>query len=132
MPTYDYRCEKGHTFEVFHGIKHDSPKTCPQCDAPAKRVPGGGGGLLFKGSGFYVTDYRSDSYKKGAKGAKGESGGSGAGEKPAGSPAEQSPGPSREKPSGSSAEKSQGSSVEKSGGSPGGPSPSGGAGSKGD
>ena len=67
MPTYDYRCENGHTFELFHSIKDDSPKTCPQCNAPAKRVPAGGGGLLFKGSGFYITDYRSDSYKKGAK-----------------------------------------------------------------
>jgi len=67
MPTYDYRCENGHTFEVFHGIKDDSPRRCPQCDAPAKRVPGGGGGLLFKGQGFYITDNRSSSYKEGAK-----------------------------------------------------------------
>jgi len=67
MPTYDYRCENGHTFEVFHGIKDDSPRRCPQCDAPAKRVPGGGGGLLFKGQGFYITDHRTPSYKEGAK-----------------------------------------------------------------
>jgi len=70
MPTYDYRCEKGHVFELFHSIKDDSPRFCPRCDSPAKRVPSGGAGLLFKGSGFYITDYRSDSYKKAAKGEK--------------------------------------------------------------
>lgn len=75
MPTYDYRCTNGHTFEVFHSIKDDSPRNCPECDAPAKRVPSGGAGLLFKGSGFYITDYRSDSYKKGAKSDTSGSGG---------------------------------------------------------
>jgi len=70
MPTYDYRCEKNHTFEVFHGIKDDSPRTCPRCGAAAKRVPAGGGGFLFKGSGFYITDYRSKNYKERAKADK--------------------------------------------------------------
>lgn len=67
MPTYDYRCDNEHVFEVFHAITDDSPRACPQCGGPAKRVPGGGGGLLFRGSGFYITDYRSASYKEGAK-----------------------------------------------------------------
>lgn len=67
MPTYDYRCDNDHVFEVFHSMTDDSPRTCPECGAAAKRVPGGGAGLLFRGSGFYSTDYRSPSYKEGAK-----------------------------------------------------------------
>jgi putative FmdB family regulatory protein len=71
MPTYVYRCSKGHTFELFHAISDDSPKKCPTCRSGAKRVPAGGSGVLFKGSGFYQTDYRSSSYKEGAKKEKG-------------------------------------------------------------
>jgi len=71
MPTYDYRCDNGHVFEVFHGIKDDSPRHCPECGAAASRVPGGGSGLLFRGSGFYITDYRSASYKEKAKSESG-------------------------------------------------------------
>jgi putative FmdB family regulatory protein len=67
MPTYDYRCLNDHVFEVFHGMSDETPRFCPECGAAAKRVPGGGAGLLFKGSGFYITDYRSSSYKEGAK-----------------------------------------------------------------
>lgn len=63
MPTYDYRCEQEHAFELFHSISDETPKTCPECGAAARRVPAGGGGLLFKGSGFYITDYRSKDYK---------------------------------------------------------------------
>ena len=74
MPTYDYRCEKGHVFELFHSMKDEEPKHCPKCGTLAKRVPGGGSGFLFKGSGFYITDYRSKSYKEGAKGDKGDKG----------------------------------------------------------
>lgn len=74
MPTYDYRCAKGHRFELFHSIRDESVKRCPKCGARAKRVPAGGAGLLFKGSGFYITDYRSRSYKEKAKQEK--SGGS--------------------------------------------------------
>jgi len=87
MPTYDYRCAKGHRFELFHGIKDETPKSCPRCGSPARRVPGGGAGLLFKGSGFYITDYRSQQYKERARSEKpgGESGGGkGAGGKPSG------------------------------------------------
>lgn len=71
MPTYDYRCTNGHVFEVFHGIKDDTPRTCPECGAAATRVPGGGAGLLFRGSGFYITDYRSSSYREKAKSESG-------------------------------------------------------------
>ncbi len=68
MPTYDYRCRKcGHRFELFHSIKDDSPKRCPRCRGRAERVPAGGAGLLFKGSGFYITDYRSKSYREKAR-----------------------------------------------------------------
>lgn len=68
MPTYDYRCRKcGHRFELFHSIKDETPKRCPRCKGRAVRVPAGGAGLLFKGSGFYITDYRSKSYKEKAR-----------------------------------------------------------------
>ena len=68
MPTYDYRCRKcGHQFELFHSIKDETPKRCPKCKGRAQRVPSSGAGLLFKGSGFYITDYRSSSYKEKAK-----------------------------------------------------------------
>ena len=79
MPTYDYRCSKcGHRFELFHSITDDAPKRCPKCKSKSVRVPAGGAGLLFKGSGFYITDYRSKSYKEKAKADKtspGKSGG---------------------------------------------------------
>ena len=85
MPTYQYRCRKcGHEFEEFHGIKDTKPRRCPKCRARADRVPAGGAGLLFKGSGFYITDYRSSSYKDGAKkeagGAKSSEGGAKSGD----------------------------------------------------
>lgn len=68
MPTYRYRCRKcGHEFEEFHGIKDTKPRKCPKCRSRADKVPAGGAGLLFKGSGFYITDYRSSSYKEKAK-----------------------------------------------------------------
>jgi putative FmdB family regulatory protein len=59
MPTYDYGCrECGHQFELFEGIRNDGPKRCPACGRKvARRLIGKGAGLIFKGSGFYVTDY---------------------------------------------------------------------------
>ena len=92
MPTYDYRCEKDHVFELFHSIKDESPKACPKCGAPSKRVPGGGGGLLFKGSGFYITDYRSKQYKESAKADKSAGGSSGGSSPGGGSPGGSTPG----------------------------------------
>jgi putative FmdB family regulatory protein len=68
MPTYDYRCRKcGHQFELFHSMSDDTPRRCPKCRGRAVKVPSGGAGLLFKGSGFYITDYRSAGYQKDAK-----------------------------------------------------------------
>ncbi len=68
MPTYEYECRKcGHTFEKFQRISEPPAKRCPLCRSAVRRVLGGGAGLLFKGSGFYITDYRSDGYKKSAK-----------------------------------------------------------------
>ncbi|MBL8987080.1 MAG: zinc ribbon domain-containing protein [Gemmatimonadetes bacterium] len=60
MPTYEYQCAKGHSFEAFQRIS-DKPKAkCPTCGAKATRVISGGAGLIFKGSGFYITDYGKD------------------------------------------------------------------------
>ena len=68
MPTYDYECKKcHHTWEAFQSIKAAPIKKCPECGKQqARRVIGPGAGIIFKGSGFYITDYRSDSYKKAA------------------------------------------------------------------
>ncbi|MDR3634826.1 MAG: zinc ribbon domain-containing protein [Isosphaeraceae bacterium] len=68
MPTYDYICDScQHEFEAFESIKADPQKQCPQCHAESlRRKIGPGAAILFKGSGFYQTDYRSDSYKKAA------------------------------------------------------------------
>jgi len=68
MPTYDYVCDAcDHKFEHFQGINDPVLKKCPQCKKQKlRRLFGTGGALMFKGSGFYITDYRSDSYKQGA------------------------------------------------------------------
>ena len=84
MPTYDYICDAcGHEFEAFESIKADPQTVCPSCQAEKlRRKIGPGAAVLFKGSGFYQTDYRSESYKAGAKkdqsssGSTGSSGGS--------------------------------------------------------
>lgn len=69
MPTYAYRCEAcQHEFEQFQSITARPIKVCPQCSKPQlKRLVGVGAAVLFKGSGFYQTDYRSQAYKKGAE-----------------------------------------------------------------
>ena len=60
MPTYEYICSAGHAFEAFQKIS-ERPKTkCPKCGKPATRKISGGAGLVFKGSGFYITDYGKD------------------------------------------------------------------------
>jgi putative FmdB family regulatory protein len=68
MPTYDYECDAcGHTFELFQSITAPVKKKCPECGKPKLRLLfGTGAAVVFKGSGFYQTDYRSESYKKGA------------------------------------------------------------------
>jgi len=66
MPTYDYECAIcGHNFEVFQSMSAEPLSDCPECGGGVKRLIGTGAGILFKGSGFYQTDYRSSSYKKG-------------------------------------------------------------------
>jgi len=69
MPTYDYECEKcGHRFEEFQNITAARLKKCPVCRKNAlKRLIGAGAGVIFKGSGFYATDYRSKDYRDRAK-----------------------------------------------------------------
>lgn len=72
MPTYDYSCDAcKHEFEVFESITAEPQKKCPKCKKnKLRRLFGAGGGLIFKGSGFYQTDYRPDSYKKAAEADK--------------------------------------------------------------
>lgn len=67
MPTYEYRCPQGHTFDVFQRMSDEPVAQCPECGEDAERLLSAGAGLLFKGDGFYITDYRSDSYKKAAQ-----------------------------------------------------------------
>ncbi|MBD3403773.1 zinc ribbon domain-containing protein [candidate division GN15 bacterium] len=65
MPTYPYRCKAcGHEFEEFQAITDEPIAACPKCGGETHRIIVGGVGLIFKGSGFYITDYRGDSYKK--------------------------------------------------------------------
>lgn len=72
MPTYEYVCKAcEHEWEEFQSIKAEPSKKCPECGKKkAQRMISSGGGIIFKGSGFYQTDYRSDSYKKGASADK--------------------------------------------------------------
>jgi len=87
MPTYDYECSScGHKFELFQPITARPRKTCPSCGRrTAKRLIGAGAGIIFRGPGFYETDYRSEGYKKAAKAEAGSaSGDSKSGEKKAG------------------------------------------------
>ena len=72
MPTYDYECSAcGYTLEIFQGINDPVKKKCPECGKlKLQRQFGTGAAIVFKGSGFYQTDYRSDGYKKAAKADK--------------------------------------------------------------
>lgn len=85
MPTYEYVCRAcEHEFEEFQSMSAKPLKKCPECGKQQlERLIGTGAGVIFKGGGFYETDYRSDSYKKGAeadkKSSSGDSSGSGAG-----------------------------------------------------
>jgi len=69
MPTYEYVCDScGHEFEQFQAITAKPLRVCPRCGKKtAKRLIGVGAGVIFRGSGFYETDYRSESYKKAAE-----------------------------------------------------------------
>src|SRR5437763_12485726 len=90
MPTYEYACSAcGHHFEEFQSIKAKPTTLCPECGKrKVRRLISAGAGLIFKGSGFYITDYRSESYKAGAKG---EGGGEGGEKKPETKPADSKP-----------------------------------------
>lgn len=70
MPTYEYRCPKGHDFELFQRMSDEPRAACPECGEIAERLLSGGAGLIFKGEGFYITDYRSEEYKKAASSDK--------------------------------------------------------------
>jgi putative FmdB family regulatory protein len=82
VPTYDYECDAcGHKLEIFQGINDPVKRKCPECGKlKLRRLFGGGAAIVFKGSGFYQTDYRSEGYKKAAaadqkktEGGKGDS-----------------------------------------------------------
>ncbi len=77
MPTYEYACQKcGHEFEQFQSMKDEPLKKCPKCKKTGvKRLVGGGAGLIFKGTGFYITDYKKKTGSK--EGGGGESKSSG-------------------------------------------------------
>ena len=67
MPTYEYKCKEcGHHFEAFHSMSSDPLTECPKCEGLVDRLIGAGAGVLFTGSGFYETDYRSSGYTKDA------------------------------------------------------------------
>ena len=72
MPTYEYRCPEGHTFDKFYRKISEAESTlpCPVCGQTAERLVSGGAGLLFKGSGFYITDYGKDGKKDERSAAK--------------------------------------------------------------
>ena len=71
MPTYNYKCKDcEYIYEAFQSIKEEKHKTCPKCKGSVIRLIGAGAGIVFKGSGFYVTDYRKKDDKKNSKEAK--------------------------------------------------------------
>jgi putative FmdB family regulatory protein len=107
MPTYDYVCDAcEHKFELFQSMKDEPEKKCPKCKKKKlRRLFGAGAGIIFKGSGFYTTDYRSDSYKKRAEADKSSSSSSDSG----GSSSKESSG-SKDSGSSSSSAKDSGSS----------------------
>jgi putative FmdB family regulatory protein len=82
MPTYEYICRAcGHAFEQFQNMSAEPTRTCPECGKDeVKRLISSGGGIVFKGSGFYATDYRKDGPPKEKKDSSGDSGDSGSAE----------------------------------------------------
>ena len=102
MPTYEYQCDScDYRFEQFQTMKAEPIKICPQCRGSVRRLIGSGAGVIFKGSGFYQTDYRSPSYQKKAEAEKKTS--SAKDSKPVAeskseqSPSSSSPGPTKKK-----------------------------------
>jgi putative FmdB family regulatory protein len=84
MPTYEYVCKAcNHAFEEFQSITAEPTQICPKCGKKkVQRLIGGGAGIVFKGSGFYITDHRSESYKKAASSDSGSAGSSSSKPKP--------------------------------------------------
>ncbi len=77
MPTYEYKCDScGHIFEEFQNIKDDPIDICPICNSEVHRLINGGVGLIFKGSGFYITDYKN-SHSSGSSNGNGNGNGNG-------------------------------------------------------
>jgi len=111
MPTYDYECDScEHSFELFQSITEPVKRKCPRCGRKSlRRLFGTGAAILFKGSGFYQTDYRSESYRKGVEAEK-KSADSGSGSKASDSK------PSDSKASDSKASDSKASDSKASGG----------------
>lgn len=95
MPTYEYRCPEGHTFELFQKMSDKPRAKCPTCGKMAERKISAGAGLVFKGSGFYITDYGKDGKGPRKESAASTSESSSSSDKPA---AESKPAPSAEKP----------------------------------
>jgi len=95
MPTYEYRCPDGHEFERFQKMTDPSRAKCPVCGKPGVRQISGGAGLIFKGSGFYITDYGKDG--KGPRDQAGEAKteATPAKAEPASTPAESAPKPAK-------------------------------------
>ena len=78
MPTYEYECKScGHTFEIFQNMSDDPPKDCPQCGKELRRLINGGGGVIYKGSGFYASDKKREAIRNSMKPGDGETGGGG-------------------------------------------------------
>lgn len=88
MPTYEYRCPEGHQFEVLQKMTDRPRAKCPRCGRMAERQMSGGAGLIFKGSGFYITDYGKD-----GKGPRKEPGAEPKTETPAAPSSEAAPAP---------------------------------------
>jgi putative FmdB family regulatory protein len=119
MPTYDYRCDAcGHEFELFQSITAPVQKKCPACGKlKLQRLIGTGAGILFKGGGFYETDYRSESYKKSAEAeTKAASGGAEKSEAKTDAKAEQKAESKAEKPASDAGAKPSGASPKESSG----------------
>lgn len=126
MPTYHYRCPDGHDFDLFQRMSDDPGADCPECGKPAERQLSGGAGFLFKGEGFYITDYRSKEYKERARAEEETaSGDTSGGSKESGKAPDSAPGSGSESGTsrsaeGSSAGKGSGSGDSTAGGSAGG------------
>jgi len=109
MPTYDYQCQTcDHKFEAVQSMKDPHLTDCPQagCSGPVKRLIGRGSGFIFKGNGFYITDYRSDSYKAAAKADSAAAAGSSSASSSSGGSSSPAPAAAPSSPSGGSGQSS--------------------------